>query len=147
MLAVDVGDRCSVIGCDCPETGLGKARTCDMKFISKNRACSSMTVERLASQSSEHQTNEIAHTFPIRRRQRLDINSMCKRRINMQRNSNLAQPIQLVACFRQKPTRTKLETCSPPSKTPRPNQKPRHINLLKLKFPQSASIPSQLNRK
>lgn len=44
MLAVDVGDKCNVIGCDCPAVGLGRARTCEMKFISRNRAWSSMTV-------------------------------------------------------------------------------------------------------
>lgn len=46
MLAVDVGDRCNVIGCDWPAVGLGRARTCEMKFISRNRAWSSMTAFR-----------------------------------------------------------------------------------------------------
>jgi hypothetical protein len=46
ILAVDVGERCNVIGCDCPAAGLGRARTCEMKFISRKRAWSSMTVFR-----------------------------------------------------------------------------------------------------
>jgi hypothetical protein len=46
MLAVDVGERCNVIGCDCPAVGLGRARTCEIKFISRKRAWSSMTVFR-----------------------------------------------------------------------------------------------------
>ena len=44
MLAVAVGVKCSASGCENPAEGFGKARTCERKFISKNRAWSSMTV-------------------------------------------------------------------------------------------------------
>ena len=42
ILAVEVGVRCNVSGCECPAAGLGSARTCDRKFISRKFACSSM---------------------------------------------------------------------------------------------------------
>lgn len=44
MLAVDVGVRWSVRGCEFPAAGLGKARTWERKFISRKEECSSMTV-------------------------------------------------------------------------------------------------------
>jgi len=48
IFAVDVGVKCKVRGwCDRLASmleGFGKARTCDKKFISRKRACNSMTV-------------------------------------------------------------------------------------------------------
>ena len=52
ILAVDVGDRCKVMGCGgCAaasgvgvNAGLGSARTCDRKFNSRNWAWSSITI-------------------------------------------------------------------------------------------------------
>lgn len=43
MFAVEVGVRWSVSGCDWPKAGLGRARTWERKFISRNEEWSSMT--------------------------------------------------------------------------------------------------------
>ena len=45
IFAVEVGVRCSVKGCGEPAIGLGRARTCERKFISRKWACNSMTVD------------------------------------------------------------------------------------------------------
>jgi len=50
IFAEDVGVRWSVMGCwhraASEDAGFGRARTCERKFISKKRACSSMTITK-----------------------------------------------------------------------------------------------------